>query len=385
MRAFVFTDKSLTRHAGRFVWLEIDTETAENAGVRKRLGIVALPTFFIVDPASERVALRWVGGATLPQLEKLLDDGALAVATARPSEARPAVKSAESALARADRLYGEADYAAAAAAFEEALSLAPAGWPRYGRTVESLLFALDRTEGGERGALLAHDAFPRLRHTSSAANVAASGLDLALGLAADHPARGGLVNALEQDCREVAADATIPVAADDRSAVYGSLLQARKDAKDEAGAKQVATQWIAFLDGEATRAERPDQRVVFDAHRVAACLELGTPERAIPMLEASERDFPDDYNPPARLAAIYRAMKKWDEALAASNRAIGLAYGPRKLSILQTRADIFLGRADSTSARRTLEEAVALAESLPPGQRSESTIAALKRKLAALP
>ena len=44
-------------------------------------------------------------------------------------------------------------------------------------------------------------------------------------------------------------------------------------------------------------------------------LELGQPERALPMLQASERDLPDDYNPPARLAVAYKAMKRWDEAI----------------------------------------------------------------------
>ena len=52
------------------------------------------------------------------------------------------------------------------------------------------------------------------------------------------------------------------------------------------------------------------------------------------MLQASERDLPDDYNPPARLATAYKAMRRWDEALAASDRALAKAYGPRKLGML---------------------------------------------------
>ena len=102
------------------------------------------------------------------------------------------------------------------------------------------------------------------------------------------------------------------------------------------------------------------------------------------MLEASERDLPGDYNPPARLAAAYRAMKRYDDALAASDRALAKAYGPRKLGILQTRADVYKEKGDLASARKTIEEAVRLAESLPEGQRSERTIASLKKKLEAL-
>ena len=68
----------------------------------------------------------------------------------------------------------------------------------------------------------------------------------------------------------------------------------------------------------------------------------------------------------------------------ASDRAVGKAYGPRKLGILQTRADIFVGRGDLPAARRTLEEAIAMAESLPEGQRSEGTIRSLHKKMEGL-
>jgi hypothetical protein len=50
-------------------------------------------------------------------------------------------------------------------------------------------------------------------------------------------------------------------------------------------------------------------------------------------------------------------------------------------SILQTRADIYKEKGGSAAARKTIEQAVELAESLPEGQRSERTIAALKKKL----
>jgi hypothetical protein len=79
MRAYVFTDKALQRHAGQFVWLSLDVEKAENAVYEKRYGVDALPMFFVLDPKTEKAALRWVGGATVPQLQKILDDGLVAV------------------------------------------------------------------------------------------------------------------------------------------------------------------------------------------------------------------------------------------------------------------------------------------------------------------
>lgn len=390
MRAYVFTDAKLAGQAGRFVWLEIDTEKRENAAFRRQFPPPALPTYFIVDPATEKVALRWVGGATLPQLEKLLDDGRRAVkntgaVVAKETPAGKSTKNADAALVHADRAYGAGNDAEAVKAYREALERAPDKWPSYARTVESLLFALQRTKDYEGGVLVARDAFPRLARSASAGNVAGSGLDCALSLPEDHPHRAEFVRSLEAMALAVVADATIPCAADDRSGVYGVLLSARQDAKDEAGARATAERWAAFLDAEAAAAPNADARSVFDSHRLSAYLAAKTPERAVPMLEASERDLPQDYNPPARLAVAYRAMQRWDDALAAADRALAKAYGPRRLGILQTRADILKGRGDLAAARTTLEDALREAEALPEGQRSESSIANLRKKIEALP
>jgi tetratricopeptide (TPR) repeat protein len=378
MRAFVFTDESLTRHAGRFVWLEIDTEKKQNAELRKKLGVPALPSFFIVDPSDEKVALRWTGGFTVAQLDRLLEDGVAAVS------GRPRAGGADAWLAEADSLYAAGDNAGAGRAYERALGAAPDGWPHYARAVDAALFALTSADSLIEAAQLGRDAFPRLAHTPSAANVAASGLDAALQLASSHPQRPELVAALEADSRAVLADSTLAIATDDRSGLYIELISARQDARDETAVKELAGDWAALLERAASSATTPEQRAVFDSHRLSAYLELGQPERAIPMLEASERDLPGDYNPPARLAVAYRAMKRWDEALSASDRALARAYGPRKLALLATRADIYAGKGDREAARKTIEEAIGVAESLPPGQRSEGTLTALKKKLQGL-
>jgi hypothetical protein len=376
MRAFVFTDPSLARHAGQFVWLAIDTEKPGNAPVRQKLPIPALPSYFVVDPQDESVILRWVGGATVPQLHEMLDHAETEYARHGPPE--------DQVLARADRLYGEGKSAEAARTYQEALAQAPPDWTQYSRAVESLLFALEDSGGEAACARLAREAFPRLRHGPSAANIAASGLSCALSLPPGDRERATLVAALEADSREVAADLSLPVAADDRSALLGMLVDARHDAGDEQGAKRAAAQWAAFLEGEAAKAKNPDERAVFDSHRLGAYIEMGQPERAIPMLQASERDLPNDYNPPARLAIAYAELKRWDEALAASDRALAKVYGPRRLSYLRTRADIYSAKGDSAAARRTLEQAIQIAEALPPGQRSPITIAALQKKLATI-
>ena len=376
MRAFVFTDKALARRAGQFVWLSIDTEKRGNAPFLTKFPVEAWPSYYVLDSATEKVALRWVGGATVQQVEKILEDGRKAV--------RGGEKGLEEILARADRFYGEGKSADAVREYRDALSRAPGSWPSYGRAVESLLFALQKTHDEKGCAETAREAFPRLRRTSSAANVAATGLDCALRLKPEDPARPALAAALAEDSREVVSARRPDIAADDISSVYETLAAEREAAKDEEGRKKVLSERAAFLDGEAARAKTPDARAVFDSHRLSTYIALGEPARAIPMLDASERDLPDDYNPPARLAAAFKAMKQYDEALAASDRALAKAYGPRKVGILQTRADVYAAKGDAEAARRTMEEALRYAESLPTGQRSDRTIATLKKKLEAM-
>jgi hypothetical protein len=332
--------------------------------------------YFVLDPKTEKPALRWVGGATVPQLQKILADGLGAV--------KGGGRGVEEVLARADRFYAEAEYGKAAAGYTEALRLAPSSWSRSARVTESLLYALYQKKDYMGCAKTARDAFPRLRRTPSAANVAASGLSCALEIPKDDPSRANLVKSLTIASRELLASQRKDLAADDVSAVYESLAAEREDAKDEEGKKKILQERATFLETAAARANTPEARAVFDSHRLGTYLELGEPYRALGMLQASERDLPDDYNPPARLAVAYKAMKRYEEALAASDRALARAYGPRKLGILQTRADIFKEKGDVASARKTIEQAVEMAESLPEGQRSERTIAALKKKLESL-
>jgi tetratricopeptide (TPR) repeat protein len=101
---------------------------------------------------------------------------------------------------------------------------------------------------------------------------------------------------------------------------------------------------------------------VFDAHRVLAYIALGQPERAVPMLEQTERDFPGDYNPPARLASTWLAMKSYDEALAAVKRALAKAYGPRKLRLWSLEADVYQAMGNAVAAREALRAALDFAK-----------------------
>ena len=376
MRAVVFTDKALSKHAGQFVWLSIDTEKAQNAPFVHKYPIGAWPSLYVIDPRKETVLLRWVGGASVAQLEKIFADGRNAYGGSAGT--------AQGDLARADRLYAEGRYPEAVPAYQAALATLPPKDPRYARAAESLLFSLGATQRREDCVALTLQDYPKLRGTTAGADFAASGLDCATGLPENAKGRSEAIARLEAASRESLADRRIPLTADDRSGIYSALFDARKDAKDETGAAAVAKEWVADLDGRAARAKTAEQRTALDPDRLGAYEAAGQLEKAIPMLERSEREFPKDYNPPARLALVYQKLGRWDQSLAASDRALGLVYGPRRIRVLVVRADVYKGMGDAAMERRTLEEAVSFAKSLPEGQKPENQIAGLEKRLGSL-
>src|SRR5262245_641722 len=75
MRATVLRDPALAKHAGRFVWLSIDTEDPRNAAFVERYPAQALPTFEVLDPGTKRVAYRWIGGVDAKELQHRFDEG----------------------------------------------------------------------------------------------------------------------------------------------------------------------------------------------------------------------------------------------------------------------------------------------------------------------
>lgn len=376
MWAYVLNDSTLARHDRQFVFLSVDSEKPLNAPFRAKYPTSALPSFYVIDPTQERITVRWVGGMTIAQLHALLDDA---------STGGSAPRALLAAIARADSLYGLREYGPAADAFAEVIAAAPADWNGYARVVESRLYALSSTKRWAEGVALGQQALPRLGRSPSGLNVASSALACARELPASDPDRAARVAELEQATRALVNDFTFAAAADDRSGAWIEILTTRQDANDSTGATAAARDWAAFLEGEAAKAKTPDQRAVFDAHRLTAYLELNQPERAVDMLLATQRDFPADYNPFQRLATAYKALKRWDDALAQSDLAMSkIAYGPRKMLLYTTRADIYAGKQDRASEKRTLEEAIAFGESIPESQRPKTAIESLRKRLAKL-
>jgi len=364
MRAYVFTDAALAKRAGQFAWLSIDTDNATNAEFVQKFPTQGVPTFLIIDPKTEKAVQNWYGTITVAQLDKWLEDGLLATG-------KTATDAAGAALARADQLSAERKGLEAAKAYGQALAAGGPNWPRLTRATESLMLALELSGDRAECAKAAIEYAPKLPRGQSFVNVMRSGLGCA--------SREEDIKVLQPLALEAL---KVPEGfADDKADIYSSLISIARRQKDTEAAKKYATDMWAFLEQQAKSAPNAEARASLDSWRTSAAGALGDPALAIPALEASERDLPDDYNPPSRLAGIYTQLGRLDDALAANERALAKVYGPRKLSLLTSRVSLYEKKGDKAAAKQTLEEAVKFAETLP-GEQGAKTVERLRQQLA---
>jgi hypothetical protein len=337
MRATVLTDAALAKHAGRFVWLSIDTEDPKNAAYLEKFPWQAVPTFQVLDPKGETIAFQWIGGVDAKELVRRFDEGERAFHEASAKVVSPTGADAE---------------------------------------VNDLAMA-DKSEECAKRAL---ELLPGLSAGAVKASVAATGLDCALSAPAEATWRPAAVKALEAATHEAVGYPDL--LDDDRSGLYGELVDARDRQDDKEGGKVAAVAWLDWLDKQAHDAPSVEARAALDGYRVSAAIRAGAPGRVLATIQASERELPKDYNPPARLALVYREMGRYDDALAASDRALAMVYGPRKLTLLDARATIYEKKGDAAAAKATLQEAVTYASTLPVPQQPKGMIKRIQKRLA---
>ena len=371
MRATVLTDKALARHAGRFAWLSVDAENEKNAKFLEAYPWEAVPTFEVIDPATGKVVYRWLGAVSTKQLVQRFDEAERAMAKASGDDA-------DGLYDRAGKLDAEGKSAEAATTYDEALRKAPKGWAARGRAAEAMIYALSQSDQNEACATRALELVPSLPPNGSRANVAATGLDCALSADEKAEWRKPAIAPLEAEVKKALNfDGLL---SDDRAALRVVLIDAREKQGDEAGAQAAAIEFLEFLEADAKKAT-PEARAALDGFRVSAAIAAGDPARALAPLTLSEQQLPWDYNPPARLAAIYRELERYDEALAASSRALEKVYGPRKLTVLDGRATIYERQGDTEGAKAALEQALSFAKTLPEAQRPKRMVARLEKRL----
>jgi tetratricopeptide (TPR) repeat protein len=235
----------------------------------------------------------------------------------------------------------------------------------------------------EACAKAATDLLGHLPNGTQRVDVAVAGTSCASELK-DEALKQKVLPPLLAELKKITQDMSLPILADDRSGAFEALVDAGQAVGEKAAAKENAVAWAAFLEGEAAKAKTPAERAVFDPHRLLAYLALNQPERAIPMLQQTAQDFPDDFNPPARMARAYLEMGKYDDAISNSDKALSLANGPRKVKIALVKVEALSKKNDVAGARRTLTEAIAFVGTLPPGEASPKMKSALEDRLAKL-
>lgn len=368
MRASVLTDARLLKLAGQFAWLDIDTEKPANFAFVERFPIEAWPTFLVIDPATEQVALRWMGTASAEELEKLLLGAARGLR-------REQSDAAGAAMARGAALAAARKHAEAASAFQEAIDAGGSRWPGRPGAADALLQALSLVDDPARCAGAARALLPTLPPGPAAARVAAAGLNCATSLESSS-ARTEAIAVLEPAARGAL---VFPgVLADNRSGLYDALLRARQASEDPRGARAVAAEWLGWVEAESARAETPLARSAFDGARLGAAMALGDVPRVIPALEASARALPGEYFALAYLARAYLEAGRPAEAAATARAAAALAEGPRKVSVLLVEARALRAAGDPAGARAAVDAAILHGEGLPEAVRPRGVLKAAR-------
>ncbi len=353
MRQHVLNRPGFRAFENRVVFAAIDTEQKRNEAFVAKFPVSSWPTLFFIDPTTETVATQFAGAVDEKMLQAMLESAQLPKGAATLSVA-------------------DAEGSTLATLIERS--------KRSGVETLSMLLSLLKAKKYEACAQASLDT--AFQSEIEQAAVASAGLSCALELT-DTTAKARWVPAVLAKAQKAV---MLPGAfADDVSSLYEQLVDEREAANDAEGAKKWAADWLTFLEANAKAASTPAARAVFDPHRVNAALALKAPERALAALQQSEKDFPLDYNPPARLALLYQQMGEvnWSVALGNIDRALSLCKeGPRKIRLFSTKADILSQMGRSTDAVKALLAAKTHFSQLPPAQRSPKLLAQLDSALA---
>jgi len=375
MQTTVFTDPSFADDAARFVFVALDTDREVNAPVVQQLPLSAWPTFYVLG-TDEAVLARYVGAASVPQFQAFLDAGAKAVVGA---------DGAAKHLLAAERALAKRDLSTAATELTAAIAAAPPTWVRRPDALVSLLQTKKKLGDLAGCATLAKASMDETGSSASATDFVGIAFECAEALFKTDPD-----GASELRARGIARlqmlidDSDAQLSLDDRSDAMVYLREALVAAGHKPEALAIAEKQAALLAGAAAKATSPKAAMTFNWHLAEVHVFLERPLDAVAALEKSARELPGEYDPPARLGWVLLKGGKLDEAATWTDKAIALAYGPRKARVLAQRAEIASKQGDVKGERAYREQVVALWAALPPGQANPDALAQAKAALAKL-
>lgn len=370
MKREVLHDPSLTSFSDRVTFVELDTDRPQNAAFLARYPVRSWPTFFAIDASSGAILALQGGSMSLAETRAFLER-ALAL---RSSNTPPDV-----ALAAGYRALQEGDARAAAARFEEAAAL---GGPR--RT-EAATAAYRAWRDAKDFAACVKSATKALEvgEGSAVAGDTASYLMLCANELAEADPQRAAARATAQARLEILVKAPAAGAAvDDRADVMINLADLYEELGRKDDARALHEQRLKLLEDDARQSE-PAAARVHDYARMNSYLALGRGEEAVALFRARIAQLPDDYEAHARLASTLFKLKRFDEAAPIAERAVALAYGPRRLRYLSLLADIKGQRGDVVGERAALEQLVRENDALDDKLRLVEVAAKARARLAA--
>ena len=378
MQNFVLTAENLPQITSHFVLLAVDTERADNAPFLQALPVAVWPTFYVVNPELQ-VFGRWLGSAAPAQLARFLSESERAAqleGSERLPDSDPTAQ-----LRLGDGLAMRGEHVLAADAYARALELAPVDWPRRPETLVAQITALSKARADTRCLELASAGMQHTGSAASASDFASYALGCAERVAAGDALAPQVRRAVEQRLTPLCQQGTSELAPDDRADACANLAEARSALGDAPGERAATLQRLDVLERAA--AGKPDAvAIAYDWALTGTLLELGRAAEALERAILRERALPDNYNPPQYQARAYKELGRYDEGLRAIERAIQLAYGPRRLSFLTLKADLLVLANRKDEARQVVEEQLAGYRALPDGQKQPAAEARIEQRLA---
>ncbi|OGQ24757.1 MAG: hypothetical protein A2138_20350 [Deltaproteobacteria bacterium RBG_16_71_12] len=345
MKRDVLHHPALGAYQSRVTFVEIDTDRPQNADFVARYPVRGWPTFFAVDPTSGVILAVQGGSMSLAETIAFLDRALTLRSSGAPADA---------ALAAGYRALQDGDARAAAARFEQAAAMGGA------RRTEAATAAYRAWREAKDHAACVRSALAALGvvEGSAAAGDTASYLLLcAEELPKDDAARAGALQTAQAKLEALVKTPAAGAAVDDRADVMINLadLYEQQGRKDDARA--LHEQRLRLLDDDARSAD-PLAARVHDYARMNSYLALGRGDEAVALFHARIAQLPDDYEAHARLASTLFKLERYHEAQPIAERAVTLAYGPRRLRYLLLLADVCAKRGDRAAERAALERLV---------------------------
>ncbi len=377
MHHYVFPDPSLAPLGERVVFAAIDTDRPQNAAFVTAYRMSMWPTMFVIDPADDTVVGMWPGAASAAEVRTFVEQS-LQVFDARRAQTLPegspvaALVAARTALAAGDPTKAIEHYQRAATGEgatadqrSEALVGQVAAMSRSKRYKDCVQTGRDNL-----------DAVTGVARPVDFARMLASCVDKVNGLKQQQEVRELVIARLQALVDKPHPDASV----DDRADALDGLASVLQRQGRRAEAQKVHEQRIALLEEAAAHAPNPEVAATFDYGRVVSYLALHRPEEAVEMLTARIAQFPDNYEPHARLASVLHKQKKWAEAKRAVERALELSYGPRRLRYLRLKASILEGQGDVDGQLATLRQEVEGWKALVSGEANKAAYEAARKR-----